>query len=306
MDAAILEVGLGGRLDATNVVRAPWACGITPLGYDHMEVLGHTLAEIASEKAGILKPGCPAFTVPQEPEAMAVLQVGPAEAWYWLCSIDEGLTGSSACANRLSSKVHNACAEGGLCGLADRILLGCSLLSTGLWSDGHTVNMPTLPEPMQGSVLARQTRAAQVGAPLTLVPDLAAYEGGAGLKLGLAGAHQRVNAALAVALAGAWEARNAAEISSKRQQQGAGGAGDGGEEGAAAAGRERAQMVAALRLPEAYREGLSACYWPGRAEVRGDTLHRAPLSCMLSPLVHVHQVHFEPAGQHGAQACPHG
>ncbi len=75
MDAAILEVGLGGRLDATNVVRAPWACGVTPLGYDHMEVLGHTLGEIAGEKAGILKRGCPAFTVPQEPEAMAVLQV---------------------------------------------------------------------------------------------------------------------------------------------------------------------------------------------------------------------------------------
>lgn len=44
-------------------------------GYDHMEVLGHTLTAIAGEKAGILKRGCPAFTVPQEPEAMAVLQV---------------------------------------------------------------------------------------------------------------------------------------------------------------------------------------------------------------------------------------
>ncbi len=60
-------------------------------------------------------------------------------------------------------------------------------------------------------VLVGQARAAQVGAPLTMVPDLAAYEGGAGARLGLAGAHQRVNAALAVALAGAWEARYAAE-----------------------------------------------------------------------------------------------
>ena len=74
VEATILEVGLGGRLDATNVVRSPWAVGITPLGYDHMEVLGHTLGAIAREKAGILKPGCPAFTVPQEPEAMAVLK----------------------------------------------------------------------------------------------------------------------------------------------------------------------------------------------------------------------------------------
>ena len=69
--------------------------------------------------------------------------------------------------------------------------------------------------PQHGSksygVLVGQARAAQVGAPLTMVPDLAAYEGGAGARLGLAGAHQRVNAALAVALAGAWEARYAAE-----------------------------------------------------------------------------------------------
>ncbi len=75
VDAAILEVGLGGRLDATNVVRAPFACGITPLGFDHMAVLGHTLPEIAGEKAGILKPGCPAFTVPQPDDAMAVIEV---------------------------------------------------------------------------------------------------------------------------------------------------------------------------------------------------------------------------------------
>lgn len=75
VDAAVLEVGLGGRLDATNVVRTPFACGITPLGFDHMAVLGHTLPEIAAEKAGILKPGCPAFTVPQPDDAMAVIEV---------------------------------------------------------------------------------------------------------------------------------------------------------------------------------------------------------------------------------------
>ena len=75
VDVAILEVGLGGRLDATNVIRAPFACGITPLGYDHMAVLGYTLPEIAGEKAGILKPGCPAFTVPQPADAMAVIEV---------------------------------------------------------------------------------------------------------------------------------------------------------------------------------------------------------------------------------------
>ncbi|KAI5070490.1 hypothetical protein GOP47_0014833 [Adiantum capillus-veneris] len=74
VDVAILEVGLGGRFDATNVVRTPTVCGITSLGYDHMEILGYTLPEIAGEKAGIFKQGIPAFTVAQQKEAMDVLQ----------------------------------------------------------------------------------------------------------------------------------------------------------------------------------------------------------------------------------------
>ncbi|KAH7677160.1 Tetrahydrofolate synthase protein [Dioscorea alata] len=74
VDVAILEVGLGGGLDATNVVRRPVVCGITSLGMDHMEILGDTLGKIASEKAGILKSGVPAYTVPQLSEAMSVLQ----------------------------------------------------------------------------------------------------------------------------------------------------------------------------------------------------------------------------------------
>ncbi|GLT43809.1 hypothetical protein SLA2020_177400 [Shorea laevis] len=74
VDVAILEVGLGGRFDATNVVQAPVVCGISSLGYDHMEILGNTLGEIAGEKAGIFKQGVPAFTVPQPDEAMCVLE----------------------------------------------------------------------------------------------------------------------------------------------------------------------------------------------------------------------------------------
>ncbi|KAF3493142.1 hypothetical protein DY000_02056306 [Brassica cretica] len=73
VDVVILEVGLGGRYDATNVIQKPVVCGVTSLGYDHMEILGHTLAEIAAEKAGIFKSGVPAFTVPQPDEAMCVL-----------------------------------------------------------------------------------------------------------------------------------------------------------------------------------------------------------------------------------------
>ncbi|XP_027110913.2 folylpolyglutamate synthase isoform X1 [Coffea arabica] len=74
VDVAILEVGLGGKFDATNVVETPVVCGIASLGYDHMEILGNTLGQIAGEKAGIFKRGVPAFTVPQPDEAMCVLE----------------------------------------------------------------------------------------------------------------------------------------------------------------------------------------------------------------------------------------
>jgi len=74
IDVAIIEVGLGGRLDATNVV-SPLVCGITSLDYDHTNVLGDTLAQIAFEKAGILKSNVPSFTAPQQPEAQAVLHL---------------------------------------------------------------------------------------------------------------------------------------------------------------------------------------------------------------------------------------
>ncbi|KAF5810583.1 putative tetrahydrofolate synthase [Helianthus annuus] len=74
VDVAIIEVGLGGQRDATNVIQSPVVCGITPLGYDHTEILGNTLEEIAGQKAGIFKKGVPAFTVSQPPEAMQVLE----------------------------------------------------------------------------------------------------------------------------------------------------------------------------------------------------------------------------------------
>lgn len=74
VDVVILEVGMGGRLDATNIIQNPVVCGITSLGYDHMEVLGSSLEMIAWEKAGIFKTGTAAITLPQKPEAMASLQ----------------------------------------------------------------------------------------------------------------------------------------------------------------------------------------------------------------------------------------
>jgi dihydrofolate synthase/folylpolyglutamate synthase len=72
-DVAIIETGLGGRLDATNVL-TPSVSLITRIDYDHQYLLGDSLAEIAREKAGIFKSGVPALSVKQEPEAEAVLR----------------------------------------------------------------------------------------------------------------------------------------------------------------------------------------------------------------------------------------
>ncbi|XVE95861.1 hypothetical protein REPUB_Repub02eG0170600 [Reevesia pubescens] len=74
VDVAIIEVGLGGIRDSTNVIKEPVVCGITSLGMDHLDTLGNTLGQIAFHKAGIFKPQIPAFTVPQLSEAMEVLQ----------------------------------------------------------------------------------------------------------------------------------------------------------------------------------------------------------------------------------------
>jgi len=73
VDIAVIETGLGGRLDSTNVIK-PKVIGITSLSIDHQYLLGDTIDSIAKEKAGIFKRGVPAITVQQEPSAMRVLQ----------------------------------------------------------------------------------------------------------------------------------------------------------------------------------------------------------------------------------------
>ncbi len=73
VDFQVLEVGLGGRLDATNVIQ-PEVCIITPISFDHTEVLGGSLTELASEKAGIIKPGSMVVTSPQPDEVAQVIE----------------------------------------------------------------------------------------------------------------------------------------------------------------------------------------------------------------------------------------
>ncbi len=102
-DACVIEVGLGGRLDATNVV-SPVVCGIAQVGIDHQAFLGETLAEIAGEKAGIAKRGVPLICLAQEPDAIHSIEAGAAAAgaplllegrsWQMDPSLAPGLAGA--------------------------------------------------------------------------------------------------------------------------------------------------------------------------------------------------------------------
>lgn len=73
-EVVVLEVGLGGRLDSTNVIDAPEACVIARIGLDHTALLGHAIAAIAKEKAGIIKKGVPVVSWPQDRGAMSVIE----------------------------------------------------------------------------------------------------------------------------------------------------------------------------------------------------------------------------------------
>ena len=74
VDVVVLEVGMGGRLDATNVVQHPITTGITLIDLEHTQVLGNTLEQIAFEKAGIFKRNSPAVVLQQRPEVMQVFR----------------------------------------------------------------------------------------------------------------------------------------------------------------------------------------------------------------------------------------
>jgi dihydrofolate synthase/folylpolyglutamate synthase len=97
-DMLLLEVGLGGRLDATNVIERPLASVVTPVSMDHIEFLGDTIEKIAAEKAGIFRAGVPAVIAPQTDAVSAVLEhhAGKARAplhvagQQWSASIEHG------------------------------------------------------------------------------------------------------------------------------------------------------------------------------------------------------------------------
>ncbi|KAI4087871.1 MAG: hypothetical protein LQ344_006496 [Seirophora lacunosa] len=89
VDTAIIECGIGGEYDSTNIIVHPRVTGITSLGIDHTQILGHTIEEIAWHKAGIMKPGVPVHTVAQPPGAEEVLRDRAREKSVTLSVVDE-------------------------------------------------------------------------------------------------------------------------------------------------------------------------------------------------------------------------
>lgn len=88
VELAVIEVGLGGRLDSTNVI-VPEVAVITALSLEHIEILGHTIPQIAFEKAGIIKPGIPVVASPNPPEALAVVHATARERHAPLAQVGE-------------------------------------------------------------------------------------------------------------------------------------------------------------------------------------------------------------------------
>ncbi|NXJ88430.1 FOLC protein, partial [Corythaixoides concolor] len=200
VDLAVVEVGIGGAYDCTNIIRAPVVCGISSLGIDHTSILGDTMEKIAWQKGGIFKPGVPAFTVAQPERPLHVLRDRAQEL-----------------------EVSWVAGRGG-------------------WGVPHGRGL---------SLLSPQC-------PLYLCPELDTFERGHQvLELGLAGAHQRSNAALALQLARAW-----------LQRRGCQGLGELKEvlPGMELAGRP-VPLAPAFRPTDAMIQGLRDTEWLGRTQV---------------------------------------
>ncbi|NXR30520.1 FOLC protein, partial [Zosterops hypoxanthus] len=199
VDLAVVEVGIGGTYDCTNIIRAPVVCGVSSLGIDHTSILGDTMEKIAWQKGGIFKPGVPAFTVAQPERPLEVLRERAQErkvSCWWGCG----------------------------------------------WGVSH------------GGVLSLLSPQC----PLYLCPELDEFEEGSRpLELGLAGAHQRSNAALALQLAQTW-----------LQRRGCHGLGELKEVPPSTELMGRSVPLApAFQLTDAMIQGLRDTEWLGRTQV---------------------------------------
>ncbi|NWH33367.1 FOLC protein, partial [Chloropsis hardwickii] len=201
VDLAVVEVGIGGTYDCTNIIRTPVVCGVSSLGIDHTSILGDTMEKIAWQKGGIFKPGVPAFTVAQPERPLEVLRERAQERQV-------------------------SCWQG--CGFGGTPSHGGGL-----------------------SLLSPQC-------PLYLCPELDDFEEGCrALELGLAGAHQRSNAALALQLARTW-----------LQRRGCRGLGELKEvpPSSELLGRP-VPLAPAFQLTDAMIQGLRDTEWLGRTQV---------------------------------------
>ncbi|NXS87272.1 FOLC protein, partial [Erpornis zantholeuca] len=176
VDLAVVEVGIGGTYDCTNIIRAPVVCGVSSLGIDHTSILGDTMEKIAWQKGGIFKPGVPAFTVAQPERPLEVLR----------------------------------------------------------------------------------ERAQEQKCPLYLCPELDDFEEGCrALELGLAGAHQRSNAALALQLARTWLQRRSFQALGELKEV---------LPSTELVGRP-VPLAPVFRLTDAMIQGLRDTEWLGRTQV---------------------------------------
>lgn len=146
VDLAIMETGMGGRFDATNVVAGRLSV-ITPVGLDHCEHLGRTVAAIAGEKGGIIKPGCPVVVAPQPPEALAVLSDRCRElnASLYRCGVDFDASWQGGTLSYRGLNVSLTGLRPGIGGSYQAVNAACALAAAELLSAaGFTLPVPAL------------------------------------------------------------------------------------------------------------------------------------------------------------------
>ena len=204
-DIVVLEVGLGGRLDSTNVIAAPEVAAIVSIALDHTNLLGNTLAEIAHEKAGIVKEGSTVVSWPQEPSAMEVVEDAARRAGdklvvpdFSLLSVGKVTRGAAllTCGTALEHEGHTPCSDSPRCAAELRA--------------EHAV--PTQKLQASSSIDVHRTLMSQVEG--TLPMRQFSYRGRE-YATRLLGSYQPSNAAMAIEIAGAlrergWEIPNEA------------------------------------------------------------------------------------------------
>eukprot|EP00201_Polytomella_parva_P024597 CAMPEP_0175046154 /NCGR_PEP_ID=MMETSP0052_2-20121109/4863_1 /TAXON_ID=51329 ORGANISM="Polytomella parva, Strain SAG 63-3" /NCGR_SAMPLE_ID=MMETSP0052_2 /ASSEMBLY_ACC=CAM_ASM_000194 /LENGTH=783 /DNA_ID=CAMNT_0016309849 /DNA_START=534 /DNA_END=2885 /DNA_ORIENTATION=- len=264
VDVIILEVGIGGRLDATTAVTRPphLVCGISSLGLDHMEMLGGSLASIAREKAGIIKRDCPAFSVPQAEDgwmelAQEAARVGAPFALTVSLDqyrVEEGGRGEGEAGGEGEKGM-----EGG--SQKEAVDVKNTVLARNVDDKRGVENVWQRSDENGVASMGSRRPEKQIDIPI-----------------GVSGRHMLVNASLAVQLATAWERHCVLLLQDPKSE------GEGEREGKreqeqddrlsterVAAARRRVDLVEKQRvLPKEYVEGLAQVRWEGRSQVIAD------------------------------------